>query len=123
MGGEPALVDHVIRWEIAARDLDRISAFYWELFGWKTASFDDQYRLVEAGKGLGGGFMRCGASMQPYVTIYVGVDDVQATLTKVEALGGSVIVSPTPIRGVGWFALFQDPDGTTIGLLQMPAAA
>ena len=45
--------------------------------------------------------------MPAYVTIYVAVED----------LGGTSLVPPTPIPGVGSFALFQDPEGNTIGIL------
>lgn len=108
----------VIHWEIGGRDLDSLSEFYRTLFGWEPASFDEDYRLVTPDDGLGGGFMRCRGDMPPYVTVYVEVEDVSATLATVERAGGEPLVPPTPIPGVGTFALFQDPEGNTIGLLQ-----
>jgi catechol 2,3-dioxygenase-like lactoylglutathione lyase family enzyme len=57
--------------------------------------------------------------MPPYVTVYVSVDDLDETLSKVKDLGGTPLVPPTPIPGVGAFALFQDPEGNTIGILRM----
>lgn len=107
----------VVHWEIGGRDIDALSGFYRALFGWEPASFDEDYQLVPS-EGIGGGFMRCRDDMPPYVTFYVSVDDLDATLAKVKDLGGTPLVPPTPIRGVGAFALFQDPEGNTIGILQ-----
>jgi hypothetical protein len=113
---------HVIHWEIAGRDLDALSAFYGELFGWKAEGFDADYRLVNLDDGIGGGLMRCRDRTPSYVTIYVAVDDLDDTLTKAKELGGTPIVPPTPIPGVGAFAMFQDPAGNTIGILRPMAA-
>jgi predicted enzyme related to lactoylglutathione lyase len=62
--------------------------------------------------------MSCHEGMPPYVTFYVAVDDLGATLARVGDLGGTPLVPPTPIPGIGWFAMFQDPDGNVIGLLR-----
>jgi len=107
----------VVHWEIGGRDLDTLAAFYRGLFGWEAAGFDADYRLVEAHEGIGGGLMRCRDDMPNYVTIYVAVDDLDASLARAAELGGTQVVPPTEIPGVGSFALFQDPEGNTIGLL------
>ena len=72
---------------------------------------------MDLDEGIGGGLMHCHDDMPAYVTIYVAVEDLDATLTKVKDLGGTPLLPPTPIPGVGAFALFQDPEGNTIGLL------
>jgi predicted enzyme related to lactoylglutathione lyase len=53
-----------------------------------------------------------------YVSIYVSVDDLAASLAKAESLGATAIMQPTPIPGVGSFAMFSDPEGHVIGLLK-----
>jgi predicted enzyme related to lactoylglutathione lyase len=111
------MANPVVHWEIGGRDLDALAEFYKALFGWEPASFDPDYRLVDLGEGVGGGLMRCRDDMPSYVTIYIAVDDLEATLAKVEELGGKPLLPPTPIPGVGAFALFQDPEGNTIGIL------
>lgn len=111
----------VVHWEIGGHDLDRLTAFYRALFGWDITSADSEYRIAETGDGVGGGLMRCRPGMSPYVTLYVSVDDVDAALATAHALGGRPLVSPSPIPGVGSFALFADPEGNAIGLLQMAA--
>jgi predicted enzyme related to lactoylglutathione lyase len=97
--------------------------FYRYLFGWEAASFDPDYRLVNLEAGIGGGLMRCRDGIPAYVTIYVAVDDLDASLAKATELGGTPLLAPTPIPGVGAFALFQDPEGNTIGILHPEMAA
>lgn len=112
----------VVHWEIGGRNLDSLSLFYKELFGWEATGFDPDYRMVAPTEGLGGGLMRCRDGVPPYVTVYVAVEDLDATLARVKDLGGTAIVPPTPIPGVGAFALFQDPEGNTIGILRMQSS-
>lgn len=94
------MANPVVHWEIGGRDLDA------------------DYRLVNLDEGIGGGLMRCREGMPTYVTIYVAVEHLDATLAKVEDLGGTSLLPPAPIPGVGSFALFQDPEGNTIGILR-----
>ena len=117
------MANPVVHWEIGGRDLDALAQFYRELFGWEAASFDPDYRLVNLQDGVGGGLMRCRDDMPAYVTIYVAVEDLDSTLARVDELGGKALLPPTPIPGVGAFALFQDPEGNTIGILHPSMAA
>ncbi len=111
------MVSPVVHWEIGGRDLDSMTTFSRDPFGWETSGFDADYRLVNLDEGAGGGLMRCREGMPSYVTIYVAVDDLEATLAKAEGLGGTRVVPPTPIPGVGTFAMFQDPEVNSIGIL------
>ncbi len=111
----------VIHFEISAANRDKAVDFYSKLFDWKTSTapgFD--YSLVEAaGKNsIGGGIGPVQPGQKPFVTFYVGVDDLQATLDKAEKLGAHTVLPPTPIPGIGACALFADPDGIVIGLFK-----
>jgi len=56
-----------------------------------------------------------------WVTFYVSVPDVDATLAKVQALGGSVVMpkfSPAPDT---FLAMFADPEGHVLGISQSAA--
>lgn len=117
----------VVHWEIGARNADAIKAFYAELFGWTIQTFASaDYSMVESGGngGIGGGIMQNCGDVQPYLTVYVQVDDLEAMLQKAVALGGTACVPPTPIPNVGSFAMFLDPEKHVVGLLQptMPRA-
>jgi predicted enzyme related to lactoylglutathione lyase len=111
------MTNPVVHWEIGGHDLDALASFYRDLFGWEATGFDADYRLVDLDEGIGGGLMHCTNGVPAYVTIYVAVEDLDVTLAKVKDLGGTPLVPPTPIPGVGAFALFQDPEGNTIGIL------
>ena len=110
----------VMHFEIASPNLERASAFYRELFDWRIGEERmDGYRLVETEEGsIGGGLLRTPEGVFPYVTIYVGVDDLGVTLDRAEELGGKKVVEPMPIPGTGRFAMFQDPDGAMIGIFE-----
>src|SRR6478735_5922345 len=91
--------------------------FYRELFDWAvTESPDAGYSLIDTGGGgdaIGGGI---GGVQSPGdrggVTVYLRVDDLQASLDKAERLGGATVVPPTALPGdFGQFAMFADPAG------------
>jgi uncharacterized protein len=108
--------------EITSPDPARSIAFYKGLFDWSVPDGQDPaYSLVETGaapEAIGGGI---GATQGPDdpggVTIYLRVDDLQATLDRAEALGGTAVVPPSDLPdGFGRFAMFADPDGHVVGL-------
>jgi predicted enzyme related to lactoylglutathione lyase len=61
--------------------------------------------------------MQTRPGMPPYLTVYVQVENLDAALERAAGLGARRVVEPTPIEGVGSFALFQDPEGNVVGLL------
>ena len=50
------------------------------------------------------------------VIVYFATDDIDATLARVEALGGKTIIPKTEIPNVGWFGWFTDPTGNKVAL-------
>ncbi len=108
--------------EISAQDPAAASKFYSDLFGWKVEvdpKFD--YHMFNPGSGLAGAFVgTVGPGSDMYkpgdIVPYVGTDDIDATLRKVESLGGKVLLPKTEIEGMGWFAFFADPTGNRMGL-------
>jgi uncharacterized protein len=110
----------VIHFEIGSRVHDKAAHFYSELFGWDIHPDDRGYGLIETGAdvGIGGGLLQAPHKVAPYVTVYVGVDDLDKYLDKAEELGGKKVVGPTPVGDQGWFALFLDLDGNVIGLFR-----
>lgn len=109
----------VVHFEIGVSDPERAERFYGNLFGWGMQEGPGGYRLVftDGDVGIGGGLMPTLEDMPTYVTIYVDVEDLEATLVRAEKLGGKTQVEPMPIEGVGRFAMFTDPDGNFIGVL------
>jgi uncharacterized protein len=71
--------------------------------------------------GPGGGFVEvAGNAPIPYkpdsLLVYVSTDDIEATLAKVESLGGKTVLAKTEIPQMGWWAVFSDPTGNRVGL-------
>ena len=53
----------------------------------------------------------------PNWTIYFGVRDCDATVAKVEWLGGLVLAPAMEVEGVGRFAHLQDPQGAVFAVI------
>jgi uncharacterized protein len=112
----------VVHFEITAKDPEKASAFYGELFGWKLNPIPGMgYTLVDtdaAGSGIAGGI---GAGDESLVTFYVEVPDVQAALDRAVALGSKVVRPVVGMEGGVTTAVFSDPQGNVIGLVEAGA--
>jgi len=111
----------VVHWEINAKDGRKLQQFYASLFDWKVDTNNPMdYGMVdtEGTGGIGGGIGQAQDGAPTYVTFYVQVPDLQAYLDKAEKLGGKTILPPTEIPNVVTIAMFQDPEGNSIGLLK-----
>ena len=113
----------IVHIEIPAKQAKEAGKFYSELFDWKIES-DPTYSYLQfqAEGGPGGGFVEVGQSGAPveYKTdsllVYVSTDDIDATLAKVESLGGKILMPKSEIPHVGWWGVFSDPTGNRIAL-------
>jgi uncharacterized protein len=109
----------VVHWEIGGPDLSGLQEFYAKAFGWTIGPVNSTYALVQAAEGgMGGGLMRTHGDIPPYVTVYIQVDDLNAALDEITQLGGTRLVPPTAINDAASFAMFRDPYGNVVGLLQ-----
>jgi predicted enzyme related to lactoylglutathione lyase len=110
----------ISHWELMVGDLAKGKAFYSSIFDWE---FDEStfpgYSMIKTGADPGGGMM-AKPDMAPASALntYFQVDDVEVTLAKATAAGATVIAPKTAIPGVGYWAMFADPDGIPIGILQ-----
>ena len=116
----------VMRFEIAGRDGEALSKFYSAAFDWNSNPKPSGiYELDPAvDQGIMGHILPTTDDMlsSNFVTVYIQVDDLQASLEKVENLGGKISVPPQVIPGdMGSFAMFVDPSGNTVGLYQAAA--
>lgn len=116
----------VTHFEIAGKDAKSLSEFYSSLFGWSSNQDPSGiYGLDPTAENEVCGHILPTTDDMPvsnYVTIYIQVDDLQASLEKVESLGGKTCVPPQVIPGgIGSFAMFLDPSGNSVGLYQPQA--
>jgi predicted enzyme related to lactoylglutathione lyase len=114
----------IVHVEIPASDRQAVSEFYKSVFGFNlnhNADFD--YLQFSGEDGPTGAFVpnsgEFWAGAGPNIPIiYFGSVDVNGDVAKIEAAGGTILAPPMEIPGVGWMALFRDPNGNHMGLFQ-----
>jgi predicted enzyme related to lactoylglutathione lyase len=108
----------IVHVEFSAKDRKALSKFYANVFGWEVEDIDQMdYTTFKAGEGLGGGFNPVNETTLPgTTTVYIGTDDVTASLKAVEEAGGTILVPESDIPNMGKFGLFRDPQGNLVGL-------
>jgi predicted enzyme related to lactoylglutathione lyase len=119
-----------IWYELLTDDPAKIAPFYKAVMDWTVAAHSGpgatgmDYRMMErAGGGFAGGVMTLNDEMnaggaRPGWLIYFGVDDVDASLVKAQALGASVHMPATTMEGVGRMAMLADPQGASFYLMR-----
>lgn len=113
----------VIHFEIGGTEVQKLIDFYSSVFDWNISPLTDQIYIADSGsnKGIEGHLFQTTEEMESanLVIIYVQVDDIWGCLKQVESLGGEVLIQPQEIPGnASHFAMFRDPSGNGIGLLQ-----
>jgi predicted enzyme related to lactoylglutathione lyase len=116
------MANKVVWFEVLGKDGNKLRGYYGELFGWsfKDASNMD-YGMTDPGAtGIGGGIGTAGPAS--WSTFYVGVEDVAQALDKAKKLGGRELMPVTKLPDVT-FAVFADPEGHPVGLVEQPSKA
>jgi len=110
----------VVHFEIIGGTGNQLEKFYSELFGWKINSNNPmKYGVVDTRggpRGINGG-VGPATDGSKRVSIYAQVNDLHATLDRVEKLGGKTILPPSDVPGGPKLAMFADPAGNITGLL------
>ena len=124
-------MSRIVHFEIHASEPQRAIAFYTNVFGWqfhKWESDDTDYWLIMTGPdeepGINGGLSRRRgdppeehAAVNCY-TCVVQVTDLDATLEKISAEGGIIVLPKSPVAGVGWVGYAKDTEGNIFGMMQ-----
>jgi len=129
----------IVHFEIPADDIDRAKKFYTELFGWKiekllgmdtgnsSSSSDIEYWMItttdeKGNKALGGGMMKRKMPQQPNIN-YIGVESVDEYASKVEKIGGKVVLSKMAVPGMGYFAVCLDTENNAFAIWESSESA
>lgn len=115
--GAPSWVD------LSTPDLEAAAAFYSGLFGWRLERAQTpagEYVVGHADGREVGGMMTPGPAeedLPPMWTVFVFVEDIDASLGKVRASGGAVLQEPLMVPGDAQVAVVADPGGGVIALI------
>ena len=105
--------------ELMTSDVSGALEFYKGLFGWKinAAPGPMPYHFIDTGKEPEGGVMGLPEPGVPVTwMVYIQVDDLEASVSKVKELGGNVLKDIMEIPDYGWMAVVSDPQGGVFGL-------
>jgi predicted enzyme related to lactoylglutathione lyase len=121
----------IVHFEIPADDIERSRKFYTDLFGWKIekwpgtdgggSSSNMEYLIISTtdDKGdkafVGGGLMKR-QDPQQQITNFIDVPSVDEYSSKIEKLGGKVVVSKMAVPGMGYFAVCHDTEKNNFGI-------
>ena len=112
----------IVHFEITADDVARARKFY-EIFDWEITDAGmpgADYWLAktgEGGMGIDGAIMPRAYNAQPSI-IWIGGGDLEATIARVVASGGSVRGEKQTVPGVGDTIYATDTEGNTFGIIQ-----
>lgn len=107
----------IVHVEFSADDRQKTGEFYNKLFGWKIDHMDEMNYTMFDDSGVGGAFNPTSdENPAGTVLVYVGTDDVDVSLEKAQSLGAEIVMPKMEIPGFGWFGVFKDPTGNSVGL-------
>ena len=112
-----------VMFEIIAKDQAATSAFYSQVFGWRYETGTGGFSYVHFPAGspplLGGiGQAQPGTpGFEPGHNFYLLVDSLEETLERATEAGAAALMPPTAVDGYR-FAMFTDPEGNPIGLIE-----
>ena len=113
----PGTISHVA---LPAKDRKRARRFYEKVFDWEILDVPEwDYSLFETGAPPGGGIGNALSPLDVEVSgalNFILVDSIDETLESIEDAGGRVVLGKTEIRQTGWYAIFQDTEGTTLAI-------
>ncbi len=103
----------IVFFDIAGPDMAQQAAFYRAVFDWDVGK-DGRFSAPVTPR-LDGALRQDPKDK----IIYVGVDDVTATLAKITANGGAIVHPRFEVKGVVVLGLFTDPAGNSMGLVEL----
>ncbi len=114
--------------ELATRDIAKAEAFYAGLFGWQLQdhqSSPSAYRMFSNSDGMLGGLLQMTSEwgdMPSHWSIYIQVEDVDATVAKATSIGGKPCFPAFDAPGVGRIARIDDPAGAGFYVIKFAEA-
>jgi len=115
----------VLQFQIISKNPDQTVRFYSGLFGW-TIDADNPlgYRRISTGstEGIQGGIWPAPPQAANFVQLFVGVEDVAASVAQAEKMGARVMIPPATLPEGDEMAVLQDPEGMPFAVWRRPPA-
>jgi hypothetical protein len=114
----------VVFFQIATADPASAREFYGQLFDWgftETGNTLTPIAINPKGPGdfdANGTFLQLPPGAPPFVSIFVRVEDLWATMARAEALGAAVVLPISQVPGGPHVAIIRSPEGHSIGIVQ-----
>lgn len=106
----------IVFFDIAGPEAAKLPQFYSKLFGWRSDPRANGSWSIPVTTPLSG-TVRPGDPTEK--RIYIGVDDIAATLAEVAVNGGTIEAPRFEVPGGVVLGLFKDPAGNPMGLVEM----
>jgi predicted enzyme related to lactoylglutathione lyase len=108
--------------ECVTPDIAAATKFYAEVLGMGSEPMDmptGSYTVLTNAQGaqIGGAMNPPMEGIPPHWNVYFNVADVDATVAKVQELGGTVVAPAFDVEGVGRLAVLSDPQGGMFSLM------
>ncbi len=114
-----------VHFELPVNDPEKMSKFYSEAFGWRFEASPmgegQTYWMISTGpegQSLNGGMYKR-TEPDELLRIYVGDEDLEGVISRVEKAGGSLI-NRFDIPGMVTGALMYDPERNVVGVVKSP---
>ncbi|MEA2479535.1 MAG: uncharacterized protein QOJ07_1457 [Thermoleophilaceae bacterium] len=117
----------VVHFEVIGKDGAKLQSYYSDLFGWEIdANNPMKYGVVARdgnvnpdGAGIGGGVAGGPEGYEGHVMFYVEVPSAEDALARAESLGGSRVMGPDEVPGMGIvLGHLKDPEGHLVGVIE-----
>ena len=120
-------MNNVAYFEIQANELEKLAAFYTEVFGWSFAKdpmIPVEYWRIQSDGMLGGLLKRPSPAPNSEkganaFVCSIMVEDFDATAQKILKEGGKVALEKFAVVGKCWQGYFVDPQGNAFGIFQV----
>ena len=109
--------------ELLADDAAKAAAFYESVVGFDVNRIErrgGEYTMLSNGGVYRAGILQNPTDWKPAWLTHFAVADPAAAAGRVEALGGRVLLAPTPEVREGTVAIVADPSGAILALLKWP---
>jgi predicted enzyme related to lactoylglutathione lyase len=118
--------DRFVWYELMTTDIESAKAFYAHVVGWSMRDVPTPslaYSLFTVGDVPVAGMMNLPddarrAGVAPHWVGYVGVDDLDAAVCRIQQFGGAVRVPPTDLPNISRFSVVADPQMATLALVK-----